>query len=334
MPPPTVLVTGSSGHLGAALMLTLPSLGHEPLGLDILPSETTTHVGSIADRDLVTSLFAQNPSIRHIIHAATLHKPHIESHSESAFVETNIQGTVELLEAAGRLGGRIESFVFVSTTSTFGRALSPAKGSPAAWIDESVAPVPKNIYGVTKVAAEDVCRLAHTQTGLPVVVLRMSRFFQEADDDKERRDALGNDNLKLLELCYRRADIADLVSACVCAMTRAKELRWARYVISAPSPLVRDEATLALLNENAADAVEAHVPGCKKVFEDAGWRWLDRIDRVYDSSSAVRELGWEPQYTFEKAVEKLAKGEEWRSELTIRIGAKGYHAVPTGVYTT
>ncbi|CAI4220144.1 unnamed protein product [Parascedosporium putredinis] len=250
-----------------------------PLGLDINPSSTTTHVGSIADRDLVTSLFAQNPSIRHILHTATLHKPHIESHSKDAFVETNVQGTVELLEAAGRLGGRIESFVFVSTTSTFGRALCPAKGAPPRG---STSPSPRAEKHLRRDQSGGRGRVPPRPypDGLARRRAPHEPFFQEADDDKERRDALENDNLKLLELCYRRADIADLVSACVCAMTRAKELRWARYIISAPSPLVKDEATLALLNENAADAVEAHVPGCKKVFEDAGWGWLDRIDRV------------------------------------------------------
>jgi UDP-glucose 4-epimerase len=44
--------------------------------------------------------------------------------------------------------------VYTSTTSAFGEALVPAPGTPAAWITESVRPVPKNIYGVTKVANE------------------------------------------------------------------------------------------------------------------------------------------------------------------------------------
>jgi hypothetical protein len=47
----------------------------------------------------------------------------------------------------------------------------------------------------------------------------------------------------------------------------------------------------------------------------------------------VRELGWRPEWTFEKAVERIARGEEWRSPLTLRVGKLGYHAVSTGVYT-
>ena len=51
---------------------------------------------------------------------------------------------------------------------------------------------------------------------------------------------------------------------------------------------------------------------------------------MYDSSRAVRELGWRPEYTFERAVEKVTKGEEWKSELTRRVGRLGYHAVSVG----
>jgi hypothetical protein len=48
----------------------------------------------------------------------------------------------------------------------------------------------------------------------------------------------------------------------------------------------------------------------------------------------VRELGWRPEYTFEKAVERVGRGEEWRSELSLKVGKLGYHTVSTGVYTT
>lgn len=328
---PNVLVTGSAGHLGTALMLSLPSHGFMPLGIDILPSEETTIVGSISDRAFVSSVFERHPSIEQVIHAATLHKPHVGSHSKSDFVETNIQGTLVLLEEASRAG--VKSFIFVSTTSTFGLALSPGVGKPAAWIDEDVVPVPKNIYGVTKVAAEDLCRLVHVQSGMPVLVLRTSRFFPEGDDDEERRGAMGDENLKVLELCYRRVDVEDVVSACACAVRRAGEVEWGRFIVSAPPPFRRDEGLLGKLNSDAGEVVRRAVPGCEAVFRGKGWKFLERMDRVYDSGRAVRELGWEPEYTFEKTIERIARGEEWRSALTFKVGKRGYHAVSTGVYT-
>ncbi|GJC83501.1 UDP-glucose 4-epimerase [Colletotrichum liriopes] len=229
----TVLVTGSSGHLGAALMLTLPSQGHTPLGIDILPSETTTIVGSVTDRPLIASVLSQNPSIAHVIHAATLHKPHVESHPKAAFIDTNITGTLVLLEeaAASLPPSRIKSFIFVSTTSTFGGALSPRPGRPAAWIDESVVPVPKNIYGATKCAAEDLCALAHRQSSLPVLVLRTSRFFPRPTTTRTAAPPWPTRT--------SRADIADVVSAVVCGMAKAADLGFGKYIVSAPPPFSR-----------------------------------------------------------------------------------------------
>lgn len=339
-PPPQVLVTGSSGHLGTALMLSLPSHNLPPIGIDALPSATTTHVGSITDRPFIASILTQYPSIRHIIHVATLHKPHVDSHPKSAFIDVNILGTLNLLEEASSLrdadgNPRIASFVFTSTTSTFGKALSPRPGDPAAWIDESVVPIPKNIYGVTKVAAEDMCRLVHSQTGMPTVVLRTSRFFPEEDDDEDRRNAMGDENLKVLELAYRRADVADIVSACVCATRKAGDIGWGKYIISAPPPFPRGDAdVLRRLDQDAAGVLREFVPGINEVFAAQGWKFLNRIDRVYDSAKAVRDLGWQPEYTIENAVKKIARGEDWRSPLTYKVGKKGYHAVSTGVYTS
>lgn len=176
----------------------------------------------------------------------------------------------------------------------------------------------------------------HRQTGLPVIVLRTSRFFPEQDDVLERREGWSDDNLKVNELCYRRVDIADVVSAHVAAMEKAAsgDVRWGRYIISAPTPFSSTDETLRLLDSNAAEAIKVAVPEYESVYEKLGWKFLDRVDRVYDSSLAVKELGWEPVFTFQRALECVERGEEWRSEVARRVGRRGYHAVPTGVYTT
>src|ERR1700751_4653432 len=92
-----ILVTGSSGHLGEALMRVLPDDGHEVVGLDVLASPHTDLVGSIADRNVVHQAVAGAEAV---VHSATLHKPHVESHTRTDFVATNIAGTLNLLEEA------------------------------------------------------------------------------------------------------------------------------------------------------------------------------------------------------------------------------------------
>jgi UDP-glucose 4-epimerase len=92
-----ILVTGSSGHLGEALVRTLRYEGHTVVGLDITESDETNVVGSITDRDCV---FRCMRGINAVVHTATLHKPHVATHSRQDFVDTNITGTLTLLEAA------------------------------------------------------------------------------------------------------------------------------------------------------------------------------------------------------------------------------------------
>ena len=60
---------------------------------------------------------------------------------------------------------------------------------------------------------------------------------------------------------------------------------------------------------------------------------LPGIERVYVNERARTELGWEPRWDFRRALDELAAGRDPRSALAASIGAKGYHAEPTGVYT-
>jgi nucleoside-diphosphate-sugar epimerase len=321
-----VLVTGSSGHLGEALCRVLRAAGEDVVSIDVLPSEHTTLVGSVADRALVRDAMQ---GVDAVLHAATLHKPHVGSHTRQDFLDTNVTGTLNLLEEAVAAG--VGRFVFTSTTSAFGRALVPPPGAPAAWITEDVRPVAKNIYGATKTAAEDLCELVRRDHGLPVVILRTSRFFPEADDRDDVRTAFGDANLKVNELLYRRVDIEDVVSAHRLAIDRAETIGFGRYIISATTPFTPED--LAELRTDAHAVVARHVPAFAELYDRLGWRMFDAIERVYVNAAARQDLGWEPRYDFAYALERLSVGEDWRSALTHTIGAKGYHAEPTGVYT-
>jgi UDP-glucose 4-epimerase len=314
----TILVTGSAGHLGEALMRTLPHVGHEPRGIDITPGALTHEVGSITDRAFVARSIR---GAQAVLHTATLHKPHVRTHSREAFVATNVIGTLNLLEEAVAAG--VTTFVFTSTTSAFGRALTPPRDSPAAWITEDVVPVPKNIYGVTKTAAEDLCELFHRSHRLACVVLRTSRFFPEPDDDIATRVAYDNTNAKVNELLYRRVDIHDVVEAHLLALKQATRVGFARYIITATTPFTRDD--LPALRADAPVVVGRYVPQYVEVYGRFGWRMFPSIDRVYVNERARTELGWQPRYDFRHVIDRMAGGEDPRSPLARAIGFKGYH---------
>src|SRR3954452_9361943 len=303
-----ILVTGSSGHLGEALMRVLRADGADVAGLDVLEGPYTDLVGSIADRAVVRRALEGADAV---LHAATLHKPHVGSHSRQEFVDTNVTGTLNLLEEAVQAG--VGRFVFTSTTSAFGRALTPQDGRPSAWIDEDVVPIPRNVYGVTKTSAEGLCELVHRDHGLPVVILRTSRFFPEADDRDDVRAAYDDTNLKVNEQLYRRVDLEDVVSAHRLALDRAGELGFGRYIVSAPTPFTRDD--VQGLRDDAPAVVAPLFPQFGDVYEARGWRMFPSIERVYDSTRAREDLGWAPTWDFRRALERLAAGREPRSDL-------------------
>lgn len=320
-----VLVTGSSGHLGEALIRTLTGDGVPVVGLDLRPSPWTAVVASLTDRDALRSALR---GVTHVLHTATLHKPHVGSHSRQDFVDTNVSGTLAVLEESAAAG--VRGVVFTSSTSAFGRALTPTPGGPATWIDETVVPRVRNVYGATKTAAEGLCELAALDPELPVVVLRTSRFFPEADDRDDVRAAHDDTTLKLVEFCHRRVDVADVVSAHLAAARRAPELGFARYVVSAPSPFRRSD--LSELGSDPAAVLERRAPALAALLAERG-RSVPPVDRVYCPDRAVAELGWTPIWDVDAVVARVREGGPPRSPLADVVGAKGYHDSPTGVYT-
>ncbi len=313
-----ILVTGSAGHLGEALMRTLQDRNIDAIGADIKASPFTHEVGSIADRRFVKSCML---GVDAVIHAATLHKPHVATHTRQDFVDTNISGTLNLLEEAVARG--VKAFVFTSTTSVFGDAMVPLAGQPAVWVTEDLKPVPKNIYGATKTAAEDLCELFHRDHGLACIVLRTSRFFPEDDDEPAKREEFASDNMKLIEYLYRRVDIEDAVDAHLLAIQQAPVIGFGRYIITATTPFTTND--LADLRVNAPQVVARYFPVCEIEFARRGWKMFPTIDRVYVNERARATLGWQPRYGFAQMLDRLKSGDDLRSPLARLIGAKGYH---------
>ncbi|MGE0117255.1 MAG: NAD-dependent epimerase/dehydratase family protein [Dongiaceae bacterium] len=300
-----ILVTGSSGWLGATLVPRLRRDGHEVVGMDPVPSATTRVVGSIEDRALVGNALRAF-GIEAVVHAGALHKPHVETHPRSAFVSVNLQGTLNLLEEAVAPGSKVDRFIFTSTTSLMiSKELRAGRAggmTAAAWITEEMTPLlPRNIYGVTKLAAEQLCRLFHELHGLPVLVLRTSRFFPEADDMAHaipQSDA----NTKANEFLFRRLSVEDAAESHVVALQNAPALGFDTFIISARTPFSRDDC--AALIVDAPSVVRRYVPRYPDIYARLGWTMFDSIDRVYDAGKASERLGFTCRIGFE---EKLAR---------------------------
>jgi UDP-glucose 4-epimerase len=314
-----ILVTGSAGHLGEALIRMLKNTNDEVIGVDIVHSEFTSTVGSITDRDHVRRCMT---GVDAVFHTASLHKPHLITHSRQSFVDTNITGTLNLLEAAVAAG--VGTFIFTSTTSAFGGALTPRSDAPTVWVTEDVTPVPKNIYGVTKMAAENLCELFHRNHRLACLILRTSRFFPEEDDRKEIREAYADSNVKVNEFLYRRVDIEDVVNAHLLALEKAPSIGFGRYIVSATTPFTRDD--LFDLRTNAPLILKGRVPDYEAEYARRGWKMFPGIERIYINERARKDLGWSPRYDFSSVLDSLRAGADPRSPLARAVGSKGYHA--------
>ncbi len=293
-----ILLTGSSGWLGRYLAPRLQKAGHVVTGLDIAPGPDTQILGSVADPAVVARGFSQG--IDAVIHAGALHKPDIARYPVSAFVDVNVTGTLNLLEAARAAGH--DRFVMTSTTSLMiSRAIRAEAGDAAVWLDEEAAPLaPRNIYGVTKLAAEGLCRLYAEEHGMNCMVLRTSRFFPE-DDDTHRVPS--GENLKAIEFLHRRLTVEDAAEAHLAALEGAAGLGFGLFIVSAPPPFARAEAEE--LKADAPAVIARHFPDAADLFAARGWTLPRSIGRVYDPGLIERRLGFRCKSDFAAVLEAL-----------------------------
>jgi UDP-glucose 4-epimerase len=298
-----VLLTGSSGWLGRHLAPLLESDGHRIVGLDVAPGPHTTLLGSVDDRALIARVLRDH-AIDAVVHGAALHQPDIARYPSQRFIDVNVSGTLGLLEEA--VAAKVGRFVFTSTTSLMiSAAIREGRGDRAVWIDETLAPLaPRNIYGATKLAAEQLCRLIHDDHGLPIIVLRTSRFFPE-QDDQAHLIGLSGPNTKANELLHRRLTPHDAAEAHRVALARAPDIGFGLFVISAPTPFAREDA--AALKQDAARVIAGYFPDAPELYARRGWALPASIDRVYDAGLAERVLGFRCRTDFASLLDAMRR---------------------------
>jgi UDP-glucose 4-epimerase len=280
-----VLVTGSSGRIGRAIVQRLVS-EHEVIGLDRVAGPSTQVEADVGDAG---ALSAALQGIEAVVHVAALHAPQVGQVPDAEFERVNVEATRTLLALAQQQG--VKRMVYTSTTALY--SVSHAGPQPAAWIDEGTAPQPRTIYHRTKLAAEALLEDAAREHGLQVRVLRMSRCFPEPAP-----------HMAAYRL-HRGIDARDVADAHALALTNDGQ-GLQRFVISGATPFQPEDA-LALA-QDAPGVIARRTPAVVEAFARRGWLLPLRIDRVYSPARAQRLLGWRPRFGFNEVMRQWDAG--------------------------
>jgi len=279
-----VLVTGSSGRLGAVTVQHLRTHGHDVTGTDLIPAETTDALIDILNKDAVLAI-TQN--IDAIIHTAAIHGKHYElNYPREAFIDVNIYGTLNLLNAC--IANGVQKMLYTSTTSIYGDAMVDA--NQAVWVDEELPIKPRDIYDITKQTAEQLCKDFFYREPLQTSVYRVGRFLPETD------------NLKLNHRLYRGLDERDGAEGLRLALEQTFSA-FEIFNITSSSPFKKDE--LIQLKQNPLETIRKHYPQAESIYQSKGWELPKSIDRVYVSNKAKRYFGYEPKFTFDYLLNNL-----------------------------
>ncbi len=310
----TCLVTGAAGFIGSHLSEALVARGYRVIGVDsfvdfypramkeanLARLRQAPHF-TLRELDLRTAnmpeLLKDVDYVFHLAAQAGVRSSWGESFT--SYAENNVLTTQRLLEAA--LNSTIRRVVYASSSSVYGNApVQPARE------DSPLSPI--SPYGVTKLAAEYLCRLYSSEYGLPTVSLRFFTVYgprQRPDMafHKFIRAILRGESISVYGNGKQSRDftyVSDIVDACIAAMHRGRP--GAYYNLGGGVRVTVNEVIEmleAITGQRAQVDYRRRQPG-------------DAAHTSADTSAARAELGFSPQFSLQEGLRMEA---EWLEEL-------------------
>ena len=333
----TYLVTGGAGFIGSNYVLSLaqnPEIEVVNLdaltyagNLDGLPTDSATYQfvrADIRDPEAVLGIFDQvRPEV--VVHFAA--ESHVDRsiHGPRAFVETNVLGTLNLLEAArqGHQKGWLRRFHHVSTDEVYGSLGETGR------FHETTAYDPSSPYSASKAGSDHLVRAYHRTYGLPVTITNCSnnygpRQFPEKLIPLMTLNALERKPLPVYGTGTNVRDwlhVSDHNAAIQAVIDRGREGE--TYNIGGDSERNNLQVIATVL-----DAVSEQTGADREELEGLVTFVADRPGHDWryaiDAGKLQDELGWSPTYTFEAGIRETVAWYLAHADWVARVRSGAY----------
>lgn len=319
----TLLVTGGAGFIGANFVLQAVRQGHRVINLDKLTyagnlstlssiEADARHVfvqGDIGDRTLCRRLLAEHRPDAVVNFAAESHVDR-SIDGPAAFVETNVVGTLGLLECTRDYWRELEGqaresfrFLHVSTDEVYGSLGAEGK------FKETTAYAPNSPYSASKAASDHLVRAFHHTYGLPTVTTNCSNNYGPYQFPEKLipliiQKALAGEPLPVYGDGLNIRDWLYVGDHCS-AIQRVLEAGRIGETYNVGGNAERENITVVKTICALLDARQPLASGRERESQITFVKDRPGHDRRYaiDSSKLQGELGWRPSQTFESGIE-------------------------------
>lgn len=305
-----VLVTGADGFIGSHLVEELIKDGYEVRAfalynsfntwgwLDSLPGETLDKIdvftGDVRDPNAVRKAMEGMDAVMHL--AALIAIP-FSYYAPDTYVDTNIKGTLNVLQAARDLG--TERVLVTSTSEVYGTAQYVP-------IDEKHPYQGQSPYSATKIGADRLAESFYRSFSLPVTIVRPFNTFGP------RQSARAVIPTIITQLLSGKAEIKLGSLAPTRDFNYVKDTARGFIEILKSGRTIGEEINIATqreisIGQLAEELIRQINPEARIVCDEQRLRpEKSEVERLLGANAKIRSLtGWEPRYTFEEGLAEM-----------------------------